>query len=225
MLKTSRLQEIKNILEKEREVITTELSQRFNVSEMTIRRDLDTLAKDNAIIKTRGGAYLAPVSQQREPSYSYRRREANDVKDKILAKAVEMLEEGLNIFLDSGTTTEYFFRHVNDTKNYMIVTNGINIVRETINHSHISAFLVGGEFRANTFSSIGPIAEEQVERFHYDVSFLGTNAVDDKGNAYVGTSLEVGLKRKVMENSERCYVLADSSKFGKYSLISYINLI
>lgn len=224
MLKKNRLLEIKNILETDCEIKTADLSQRFNVSEMTIRRDIDLLSKDAAIIRTRGGAYLAPASQQREPSYTYRLREANDVKEKISAKAAEIMQEDMNIYIDSGTTTEFILKHINENRRYMVITNGINIAEESVNHSHISTFLIGGDFRTNTRSTTGPPAEEQIRRFKYDVAFLGVNAIDGEGNAYVGTTLEVGLKKCVIENSSKCYILADSSKFNSYSLISYINI-
>lgn len=223
MLKNIRLQEIKNILEAEGEVQNTELSRRFQVSEMTIRRDIDLLAKDAAIIRTRGGAYLAPASQQQEPTYAYRQREASGFKEKIAAKAAELMRSDNNIYIDSGTSTEGILRHI-DNKHYMIITNGINIAQESVNHSHISTVLIGGDFRTNTLSTTGAAAEAQISGFRYDISFLGCNAIDEKGNVYVGTTLEVGLKKRVIEKSTRCYVLADSSKFNSFSLTSYGNL-
>ena len=223
MLKTNRLQEIRNILESEGEVQTSELSHRFGVSEMTIRRDIDLLSKEAAIIRTRGGAYLAPTSQQREPAYSFRIKEASDFKEKIAIKAAEIMSQARNVYLDSGTSTEGILRHI-DNKHYIVITNGINIAQESVNHSHISTVLIGGDFRTNTLSTTGPTAEEQIKSFRYDVAFLGCNAVDEKGNIYVGTTLEVGAKKAVIANSVKSYVLADSSKFNSYSLTSYGNL-
>ena len=223
MLKTNRLQEIRDILEAEGEVQTSELSRRFGVSEMTIRRDIDLLSKEAAIIRTRGGAYLAPASQLREPAYSFRRKEANDSKEKMALKAAEIMSTARNIYLDSGTSTEGILRHI-DGKHYIVITNGINIAQEAVNHSRISTVLIGGDFRTNTLSTTGPTAEEQIKSFRYDVAFLGCNAIDGKGELYVGTTLEVGVKKAAIANSVKSYVLADSSKFNSYSLTSYGNL-
>lgn len=224
MTKNRRLQEIRKLLETESEVQNADLAERFDVSEMTIRRDIDQLSKDAAIIRTRGGAYLAPVSQQSEPSYTFRLQEGSAVKEKIASKAAEIMQSHMNIYIDSGTTTEYILRYVDRKKRHMVITNGINIAAELVNHSQISSVLIGGDFRTNTLSTAGPTAEEQVKRFRFDVAFLGANAIDENGNAYVGTTLEVGLKRSIIENSAECYVLADSSKFNNYSLTSYINI-
>jgi len=224
MTKNRRLQEIRKLLETECEVQNADLAERFDVSEMTIRRDIDLLSKDAAIIRTRGGAYLAPVSQQSEPSYTFRLQEGSAVKEKIAAKAAEIMQDYMNVFLDSGTTTEYILKYVDRKKRYMVITNGINIAAELVNHSQISSVLIGGDFRTNTLSTAGPTAEEQVKRFRFDVAFLGANAIDGEGNAYVGTTLEVGLKRSIIENSARCYVIADSSKFNHYNLTSYVNI-
>lgn len=223
MLKMSRLQAMKGILEAEGEIQITELSRRFQVSEMTVRRDLDDLAKEAAIIRTRGGAYLAPPSQRQEPNYSYRQRKAGNFKEKIAAKAAEMMREENNIYIDSGTSTEWILRHVSD-RHYIIVTNGINIAQEAVNHSRISTVLIGGDFRSNTLSTTGAAAEAQIAEFRYDIAFLGCNAIDAQGTVYVGTTLEVGVKKLVIEKSARCYVLADSSKFNGYSLAGYGNL-
>ena len=224
MTKNKRLQEIRKLLEVESEVQNAELAERFKVSEMTIRRDIDLLSKDAAIIRTRGGAYLAPVSQQSEPSYTFRLQESSAVKEQIASKAAEIMQDHMNIFLDSGTTTECVLKYVDKRKRYMVITNGINIAAELVNHRQISSVLIGGDFRTNTLSTAGPTAEEQVKKFRFDVAFLGVNAIDAEGNAYVGTTLEVGLKHSIIENSARCYVLADSTKFDSYNLVSYVNI-
>lgn len=224
MTKNRRLQEIRSLLEVESEVQNAELAERFKVSEMTIRRDIDQLSKDAAIIRTRGGAYLAPISQQSEPSYTFRLQESSAVKEKIAAKAAKIMQDHMNVFLDSGTTTECILKYVDKRKRYMVITNGINIAAEFVNHSQISSVLIGGDFRTNTLSTAGPMAEEQVKKFRFDIAFLGANAIDAGGNAYVGTTLEVGLKHSIIENSVECYVLADSSKFDNYSLTSYVNI-
>ena len=224
MLKSNRLEEIKRILEEKSEVQTVELSKRFKVSEMTIRRDIDELSQNAAIIRTRGGAYLAPASQQKEPSYTSRLRVASDVKEKLSIKAAELMDNYLTVYLDSGTTTECILKHINASKRHVIITNGINIAQESVNYSHLSTFLIGGEFRTNSLSTIGPSAEEMLRRFRFEVAFLGANAIDIEGNAYVGATLEVGLKKCVIENSMKCYILADSSKFNTFSLMSYINI-
>jgi len=223
MLKEVRIEKIRELLSKQGEIQVTDLAQRFHVTEMTIRRDLDLLSKETAVIRTRGGAYLAPNTQQFEPSYSSRQRESREYKDRIASKAVELLDGANVIYLDSGTTTEQILCHIDNSRNYMIVTNGVNIAMESVNHSRVSVYLVGGEFRANTLSTGGPSVEEQLLNFRYDVAFLGANAIDASGNAFVGTTLEVALKRNVIRNSERTYIAAGSSKIGKISLTPYVN--
>lgn len=128
-----------------------------------------------------------------------------------------------NVYIDSGTSTEGILRHT-DNRHHIVVTNGINIAREAVNHSRISTVLIGGDFRSNTLSTTGAAAEAQIAEFCYDLAFLGCNAIDAQGTVYVGTTLEVGVKKQVIERSASCYVLADSSKFNRYSLAGYGNL-
>lgn len=224
MVKQSRQEEIMKMLEEQGEIQTIALSQHFKVSEMTIRRDIDMLSKNAAIIRTRGGAYLAPASQQREPSYTSRIHDATDTKEKIALKATEIMENCVNVFLDSGTSTECILKHISKRKRYMIVTNGINIAQESVNHSQLSTVLIGGDFRTNTLSTTGMIAQEQIKLYRYDIAFLGANAIDDEGNAYVGFTNEAGIKKCIIDSSIQCYILADSSKFSSFNLTSYTNI-
>lgn len=224
MLKEFRLNEIKNILKRDGEVQNNTLCKIFNVSEMTIRRDLDVLSKaDASIVRTHGGAYLVSVKEMREPPYTLRVQEFCEEKEKIANKALELIKPGQNIYLDSGTTTFYIARNIPIDYRNMILTNGLNIAQEAIKHSNLSVFLVGGDVRQNSLSTCGSMAEEILGKFRIDVAFLGANAIDEYGNAYVGTTVEVGVKNRVIQQSVKSYILTDSSKFNTHNLVSYIN--
>ncbi|MDO4275611.1 MAG: DeoR/GlpR family DNA-binding transcription regulator [Eubacteriales bacterium] len=226
MLKEFRLNEIKSILKRDGEVQNNTLCKMFNVSEMTIRRDLDVLSNaDTSIVRTHGGAYLVSTKEMREPPYTLRVQKCCEEKEKIAKKALELIEPGQNIFLDSGTTTYYIARNIPMDYRNMILTNGLNIAQEAINHRNLSVFLIGGDLRQNSLSTCGSIAEEILAKFRIDITFLGANAIDEEGNAYVGTTSEVGLKNRVIQQSVKSYILADSSKFSTHNLVSYTNAV
>ena len=223
MLKEFRLKEIKNILEHDGEVEISALCRMFNVTEMTIRRDLDVLSKDTSIVRTHGGAYMVSTKEMREPPYTLRVQTNCQEKEKIARKALEFLENGQNVFLDSGTTTYYVAKNMPVDCRNMILTNGLNVACEVINRRKSSVLLVGGDLRQNSLSTSGALAEEMLKKFKVDIAFLGTNAIDEDGNVYVGTTSEVGLKSTVMKSCIKCYILADSSKFNIHNLIYYTN--
>ena len=84
-----------------------------------------------------------------------------------------------------------------------------------------NVIIVGGEVDLNTWSSRGILAETQINSFHADIAFLGCNAISPDGSVMIGNLSETGLKHKIMSISNEIYLLADSSKFDSYSLISY----
>ena len=221
MLKEKRLQMILEILGRDGEVQCNNLCKLFGVTDMTIRRDLDTLAKSNFIIRTHGGAVLNPSQKLKEPPYGSRLTEHIPSKEKLAIKALELISSGQRIFLDSGTTTLYLAQNLPSSFHNTVLTNGLNIGSELISHQNLSTIIIGGDLDPNTFATRGILAEKSLGEFRIDVAFLGCNAISPEGEVLVGNVTEIGLKKQAMKISQKIYLLVDSSKFNDYSLISY----
>lgn len=224
MLKETRLQKIQNLLIANGSVETGQLSRTFAVTEMTIRRDLETLIKENPkIVRTHGGAMLANSGDQVELPYEQRMSENGDLKYNIAQTALSFVRHGQVLFIDSGTTTLHLARQISNEFNNTVITNGINIGTELLTRDWVNVILIGGDLRKNTHSTRGPLAEEQMRNFKVDVAFLGANAIGNNGNIYLANTSEIGFKKSVLYAAEEVYVLADSSKFNKFNLISCAN--
>lgn len=221
MLKEKRIMQVLELLKRDGEVEINTLCRMFNVTDMTIRRDLDNLSKEHNIIRTHGGAILGVEDQIVEPSYERRIISKGDLKEKIARRALKLVKAGDKLFIDSGTTTYYMAKNMSNENRNIIVTNGLNIASEIINRRYISVVLIGGDLRRNTLSTRGALAEEQLQRFKVDTAFLGANAIGSDGNIYVGNTSETGFKKCVIKSASRTYILLDSSKFDSYNLISY----
>lgn len=223
LLKEQRIVKIRQMLERDGEVEINELCKLFNVTDMTIRRDLDNLAEISNIIRTHGGAMMAQGDQITEPSYDRRNLVHAENKEKIARKAIELITPGMKLFIDSGTTTHCLARAIPGSCRNVIITNDLDVAYEVIKRDYSSAIMIGGDLRKNTHSTRGALAEEQMKKFKVDAAFLGGNAIDMDGYVYVGSTWETGLKKCAIENASKTYILLDSSKFNQNNLISYIN--
>jgi DeoR family transcriptional regulator of aga operon len=128
-----------------------------------------------------------------------------------------MVKSGQVLILDSGTTTTAIARCLRDFQNLTIITNAVNIAVE-LSGSDVDVILTGGSLRKNSFSLVGPIAEETLRRLNADVLFLGVDGFDVQFGLSTPNLLEAKVNRAMMEIAKRSVVVCDSSKFGQRSL-------
>lgn len=224
MLKDKRRQQIFELLKRDGQVEISVLRKMFDVTEMTIRRDLDNLAATYEIVRTHGGAMLEDISQSIELPYERRIESHGEQKKKIAIKALSLIKHQQTLFFDSGSTTYFMAQNIGNDRTNTILTTGVNLAPELLNRQRVSVIMIGGDLRRNTISSCGPLAEEQLGRFRVDIAFLGANGVGEDGNVYIGNSTEFGIKNTVMNIAKEKYLLVDSSKFGCSQFFHYANL-
>ncbi len=128
-----------------------------------------------------------------------------------------MVTEGQVVILDSGTTTTAIARALRDFRNLTIITNAVNIAAE-LSGSTLEVILTGGNLRKNSFSLVGPIAEETLHRLNADILFLGVDGFDVQYGLSTPNLLEAKVNRSMMDISKVAVAVCDSSKFGKRSL-------
>jgi DeoR/GlpR family transcriptional regulator of sugar metabolism len=202
-------------------VTTQELSDRFGVSKMTIRRDLDELEQIGLIRRFHGGA-ISSLGRSYEPAFNLRAKKNIEAKKAIGRKAAEYVEEGDSISIVPGTTALEFVRALMDKRNITILTSSLLIANEIVTIfsliNDIQLMLVGGIVRAGGLTMVGDIAHNTYRTYHVDKAFLGIG----------GISLETGLTeinmddglvtKSVMNNARQSIILADSSKLGYGSI-------
>lgn len=230
MTKTQRINAIlENLQKNDGKVLISDLVQQFNVTDMTIRRDFDYLVSQGKIVRTHGGAVLSDSSDSEkiltpEASYIKRVNENTTGKHEIAQIALQLIKPGQYIFLDSGTTTLNIAKSVPLDAACSFITNGINVASELLSRPYPNLIFIGGEIDLNTWSTRGVLAEKQINNFHADIAFLGCNAISPYGDVMIGNATEGGFKSKVMNMSHKIYLLADSTKFESYSLMSYASV-
>jgi DeoR family transcriptional regulator of aga operon len=127
------------------------------------------------------------------------------------------VQEGQVVILDSGTTTTEIARALRNFRNLTIVTNAVNIAAE-LSGTALEVILTGGMLRKNSFSLVGPIAEETLHRLHADLLFLGVDGFDVQYGLSTPNLLEAKVNRVMVEIAKRKVAVCDSSKFGRKSL-------
>jgi len=217
MLIEERRRAILEALRTDGRVLVTELGKRFRTSQVTIRKDLEVLHATGKIHRTHGGALPAHEGALEDPTLREKEKLHRKEKIQIASAAAEMVEEGQVVILDSGTTTTAIARALRHYQNLTIITNAVNIAAELAG-SAVEVILTGGTLRKNSFSLVGPIAEETLHRLNADILFLGVDGFDVHGGLSTPNLLEAKVNRAMMDVSRVVVAVCDSSKFGRRSL-------
>src|SRR5215217_7989643 len=187
----------------------SDLADSFGVSEMTVRRDLHALARDGKLERVHGGA----VDSGREPGCSQIEVERFDVKDRLGAAAAALVEDGMTVMVDIGTSTLQMARHLHG-KRITVVTTNLAVVEELLPDPDIDLVLPGGLVRRNYRSLVGVLAEDSLRQLKSDILFLGTSGVDGELAVWDSTIVEVPIKRAMIAAADRVVLLADAGKFA-----------
>lgn len=220
----TRCMAILEILQNQHQVKVSELAEKFQTSEMTIRRDLNLLAQQYNINRTHGGAALAQDSVVRTISFDDAKIEHKEAKEQISRKAVELVEFRQRIFIDAGSTTRNMINYFTDDMRNVIVTNNLTVAGVALQHRNLSVIMLGGEMLPIANCSSGIVAEEQISRYQLDIAFLGAAALGTDGKLYDGFSPEARLKGNIFEVSKKICLMVDSSKFNCYDLHEFGSL-
>ncbi len=199
------------------QVSTLELSQKFNVSKITIHRDFELLEAGHEIVRTHGGAALAKKLTF-EFAFSDKQQLHQDKKKRIARHAAALVKEGDVVLLDTGTTTLEISRLLAGENHITVITTSLAIVSELQFSKNVEVILLGGYLRGNSPDIHGPLTEQNVEQFRADVAFMGADAIDENGNTYTDDLRVVNLDLKIASVSAKVYVVADSSKFDKSAM-------
>lgn len=193
-----------------------ELCKRFGVSEMTIRRDLSELEKEDLLIRTHGGARLKEASFF-ELSFAAKATQFVTEKKRIAERAAELVQDGDAIIIDSGTTTGHFARLLRDRR-LTVVTNALNVATDLIDGPQIDLHFCGGALRRGPVAAVGQVAAKFFESVRCDRLFMGVDGIESTGTMTVPNVEEAMVKQLMMRAAREVFVLADHSKLGRNSL-------
>jgi DeoR family transcriptional regulator of aga operon len=213
----SRRKEILQMLSDNGEVSVDNLSEKFGVSQVTIRNDLDQLEQKNMLLRARGGAIKLETNVVGDQRLVDKNRINLTEKARIGKRASQMINESNTIIIDSGSTTGEMVSHLADFHDLTVITSALNIANQLLAKPSINVIMPGGYLRKNSLSLVGPQAEKCIKNFNVDKAFLGVDGFDTKKGIYTPNVEEARLNEIMIEISNEVILLADSSKFSKRS--------
>lgn len=217
MLNEERRRAIVDLLNHHGRVLVTDLATQFETSQVTIRKDLEILHLQGLVHRTHGGALPSRQGALDDPTLREKERLHRQEKLRIAASAASKVKEGQVVILDSGTTTTAIARALRNFQTLTIITNAVNIAAE-LSGTAVEVILTGGTLRKNSFSLVGPIAEETLRHLSADLLFLGVDGFDTQHGLSTPNLLEAKVNRVMVEIAKRTVAVCDSSKFGRRSL-------
>jgi DeoR family transcriptional regulator of aga operon len=197
---------------------------RLNVSQATIRRDFDQLAQQQMIIRTRGGAVANGVSYDLPLRYKTAKHSAE--KQRIGAAAAALVEPGMVVGLNGGTTTTEVARALAvrpdlntsaDGAQLTVVTNALNIANELLVRSRMKIVVAGGIVRPQSFELVGPLGGALLREVTLDIALLGVDALDVTLGAAAHHEGEAAMNALMVARARRVVIIADSSKLGGHA--------
>lgn len=214
MLAIERKNEILATLQKEQSVLVSELSQKYEVTEETIRRDLDKLEKEGFVKKTYGGAVL---NQNMNVDLPLKIRQKTNIKEKqaIADVMVNLIGDGESIMLDSSSTSLMIAGKIKQRKQLTVITNSVEILLELANAKSVHVISTGGALRDSSLSLGGKNAERTLKNFFVDKAILSCKGFDMEKGATDSNELEAEIKGTMRECAKTVIWVVDSSKFDK----------
>lgn len=200
-----------------------ELCDLFNVSEMTIRRDLRDLDREGVLRRVHGGA-VSNLGRSFEPPYTIRSTHYAEIKQAIGCKAAELIVDGDSLALDVGTTTLEIARALQGKQNLTIITASLPIANQVVSNlsltSEVRLILTGGIVRSGELSMIGHIAAQSYADFHVDKAFIGVGGISVEDGLTEYNLEDAMVKKPLIQNARQRIVVADSSKIGRTTFTS-----
>jgi DeoR/GlpR family transcriptional regulator of sugar metabolism len=206
-------------------VRVSRLVERLGVSDMTVRRDLDALARRGLITKVHGGAIATSERSIDEPGFEAKQVRAQSEKDAIAHAAAEMITPGSAIGISAGTTTWTLAHLVRDIPGLTVVTNSMRVADVVLSsgRSDQTVVLTGG-IRTPSDALVGPVAVEALRTLHLDLVFLGVHGMDERSGFTTPNLMESETNRALVEAGRSLVVVADHSKWGLVGLSTIVPL-
>ena len=218
MLAIERRREILARLSVDGKVIVSELARDFNVTEETIRRDLERLDKEGLVSKTHGGA----VSKQNPAlDLPYNIREGVNVlqKQKISDEISELINDGERIMLDSSSTALYVVKKLKNKKNLTIITNSVKILIELADKPDWTVLSTGGLLKNGALSLTGSSAEKMINSYHVDTAICSCKGIDTVMGVTDSNEKDSLIKQAMFASAERRILALDAEKFDRKSFV------
>jgi len=210
-----REKQILEILLKEKRATVAQLAGALFISEPSVRRDLASLEKQNLIKRTHGGAVIeeTALSKNKIP-FLIREYEQSSAKIRIAQKAIDLVHDNDVVFLDASTSCYYLIPFLASKRNLTVITNGVKALAKLAEYD-ITTFSTGGALVNSCLVLVGEEACQTIDSFRADVAFFSCRGVSEDGYLTDIAREENIVRKRMIQNSQKAYLLCATDKFGK----------
>jgi DeoR/GlpR family transcriptional regulator of sugar metabolism len=212
-------------------VRVNELTRKLGVSDMTVRRDLDALARQGVLEKVHGGAVPVVEASTHEPGFEAKSGLELTAKEDIARAAAKLVAPGAAIALSGGTTTYALAQQLLDVPDLTVVTNSVRVAdvfhaaqRTSGPRQGAATVVLTGGVRTPSDSLVGPVADQAIAALHFDLLFLGVHGISVEAGLSTPNLAEAETNRRLVQSARRVVVVADHTKWGKVGLSSFASL-
>ncbi|MEV7976542.1 DeoR/GlpR family DNA-binding transcription regulator [Streptomyces sp. NPDC086519] len=212
-------------------VRVNELTRKLGVSDMTVRRDLDALARQGVLEKVHGGAVPVVEASTHEPGFEAKSGLELTAKEDIARAAAELVVPGTAIALSGGTTTYALAHHLLEVPDLTVVTNSVRVAdvfhaaqRVSGQRQGAATVVLTGGVRTPSDSLVGPVADQAIAALHFDLLFLGVHGISIEAGLSTPNLAEAETNRRLVHSARRVVVVADHTKWGTVGLSSFAEL-
>lgn len=218
MLAIERRNAILASLSIEGKVIVSDLSRKFDVTEETIRRDLEKLDNEGLAKKTYGGA-VASSNLNVDLPYTVRKRANVERKQRIAEKIGAMIHDGDYLMLDASSTAIFVTKYIKDRKNITLITNSVEILLDLADKEDWNILSTGGTLKNGSLSMVGASAEKMIRGFHVDLAVCSSKGIDLNMGITDSNEKDSQIKQAIFAAAERKILAVDGTKFDKISFV------
>lgn len=215
-----RLQQVLQMLETRPSLHVAELSEAFSVSEVTVRSDLSTLAKQGLVARVRGGVRALHQGQS-EVGFDLRLRLEVEQKRAIARAAAALVEEGESVALDASTTAYYLALELRAKRELVVVTNGLLVATALADAPGITVLVTGGILRLSAMSLVGDLGADVLRATRITKGFLGARGLSLERGLMDLNPDEVRIKQEMVDACEQVFGIFDGTKWHRSALLAF----
>ena len=210
-------------LNTEGKIIVSTLAREFNVTEETIRRDIEKLEREGLATKTYGGAVSTSI-QGKDLPYKIRKKSNVESKNKIAEVVANMIKDGDQIMLDASSTSLFVVRQIKQRNNITIITNSLEILLELGDKTGWTILSTGGTLREGAYSLSGSSAERMIRDHHVDLAICSAKGLDSNMGVTESNEKDAEMKKAIFNAANTRILVMDHSKFDNISFIKVCDI-
>lgn len=222
-MRISRIDQLEQYILEHRTASIDTLCEEFKISKNTLRRDLEILVARGTVEKVYGGVIACENASPIPNLVTFHERAGRNAqsKQKIAALAASFVRERDIIFIDSGTTTMGIVDHLAHLSTVTVITNSLQVINKSMNYPNINLIVLPGSLKRDTASLVGSSCVEYLEDYNIVRAFMACTAISLQAGVCNASTEEYIIKKTALKKSQKHYLLADSSKFGRTSLMTF----